>query len=264
MSNLLKSNWVILKQDSKRVIDCNPLIANKLDLLQQSYLTQQSSDNEGDFIAGLQVDQIEVLHQVEGHDSKTVSENRVKEANEKAKEIMDESYKKAEVLKEQAFLEGKEKGYQEGKEKAQKELQLKLQELSDKEYQMTQMYKKQLEEMEPLLLNKIADIYQYVFNVEFEKRKDVLLHVIHNTVLKLESSRNYIVRVSHEDYDYVIENANRLSKNISEAKTIEIIEDSSLVKSQCMVETDGGLYDCSIDVELDELTKAIKTLAYIK
>lgn len=266
MSNLLKSNWVILKQDTKRVIDYNPVIADKLDILQQALLKQKSFAEEDGFVAGLNVNQVEVVCQdqkeVQEEDIEVIYENLLREANGKAKEIVDKAQNEADNIKEQAFSQGQDAGYREGKDAADKEYALKLKELSEKENQLQQEYDKKIQELEPILLNTVADVYQYIFGLEIEKRKDVLLHVIHNTILKLESSHVFTVRVSNEDYKYVNDNANIISQNVSETKTIEIIEDSSLSVTQCIIETDGGLYDCSIDVELDELTKAIKALAY--
>ncbi len=264
LSNLLKSDRVVWKQDTKRVIDTNALIADKLELLQKTLEEKQlQSGEEDDFVAGLKASQIELIckEQEEEKNKKTMEET-LREAEEKAEGIVREANSEAAGIKERAYQEGADKGYAEGQKKAETELAGKLQELKKKEKQLEESYQQKLQEMEPLILNAVADVYQYVFSLETDKRKDILLHVIHNTVLKLEGSRTFIIRVSNEDYKYIKENKEKLMQKVSEMKSLEIIEDTSLSVSQCMIETDGGLYDCSIDVELDELTKAIKSLVY--
>ena len=43
---------------------------------------------------------------------------------------------------------------------------------------------------------------------------------------------------------------------------LDIIADPLLNDSQCIIETDGGIFDCSIDTELDNMIREIKALAY--
>jgi flagellar assembly protein FliH len=43
---------------------------------------------------------------------------------------------------------------------------------------------------------------------------------------------------------------------------IDIVEDRTLSKNQCLVETDDGIFDCSLSVELTELKRKLQLLAY--
>ena len=43
--------------------------------------------------------------------------------------------------------------------------------------------------------------------------------------------------------------------------SLDIVLDPLLNDSQCMVETDGGLFDCSMDTEMRNLIKEIKALS---
>ena len=45
---------------------------------------------------------------------------------------------------------------------------------------------------------------------------------------------------------------------------VEVIEDISLSKNQCFIETDGGIFDCGLDTELTELSNKLKVLSYEK
>jgi flagellar assembly protein FliH len=70
------------------------------------------------------------------------------------------------------------------------------------------------------------------------------------------------VKVSKADYPYVLKYKEVLEKTVTKATNIEIIEDVTLSKNQCLIETDGGVFDCSLDVQLDNLTKTLKILSY--
>jgi len=45
---------------------------------------------------------------------------------------------------------------------------------------------------------------------------------------------------------------------------LEIAEDMTLSPTQCYIETDNGIYDCSLDTELAELSRKLKLLSYEK
>ena len=45
---------------------------------------------------------------------------------------------------------------------------------------------------------------------------------------------------------------------------IEIIEDIALVKGDCLIETDGGIFDCGISTQLEELSKKLRVLSFEK
>ena len=44
---------------------------------------------------------------------------------------------------------------------------------------------------------------------------------------------------------------------------IDIFEDKSLNKNECIIETDGGVFNCSLEVEMKNLIKKIKVLSCI-
>ena len=43
---------------------------------------------------------------------------------------------------------------------------------------------------------------------------------------------------------------------------VEIIEDMTLARTECLIETDGGIFDCGLGTQLGELSKKLKLLSY--
>ena len=43
---------------------------------------------------------------------------------------------------------------------------------------------------------------------------------------------------------------------------MELVEDMTLSRSQCFIETENGIYDCSLDTQLSELKRKLKLLSY--
>ena len=49
-------------------------------------------------------------------------------------------------------------------------------------------------------------------------------------------------------------------KKVGEDVQIEIVMDPTLTESQCIIDADSGVYDCSLDVELDNLTRDLRSI----
>ena len=69
------------------------------------------------------------------------------------------------------------------------------------------------------------------------------------------------IRVSKEDIGFVTMQKSKLLGGLNEV-TAEIVEDATLQKNECLIETEGGIFDCSLDVELEALSKKLKLLSY--
>ena len=42
---------------------------------------------------------------------------------------------------------------------------------------------------------------------------------------------------------------------------IEVVEDLTLKQNECLIETEGGVFDCSLDIQLEDLISDIKVLS---
>ena len=71
------------------------------------------------------------------------------------------------------------------------------------------------------------------------------------------------MHISSDDYDEIMEHKDDLDAAISSPNTtMEIIEDPLLKENECMIESDSGVFDCSLGVELSEITRKLKLLSF--
>lgn len=91
----------------------------------------------------------------------------------------------------------------------------------------------------------------------------MVVTLLTDAMQKVDSSGNIIVHVAKENYAAVSEAREELlEKTGMLAERVDIIPDMTLVPSQCMIETEGGIYDCSLGTELKELTRKLMLLSY--
>ena len=120
-----------------------------------------------------------------------------------------------------------------------------------------------IEAIEPQFVNIITDVYERAFNVRLKEEKKLVTELIHNAMLSVESCKNYLIHVSPEDHEYVVEHRDELrTSTMPEDANIDIIEDITMKSGDCMIETPGGIYDCGLGTQLGTLKNKLELLSY--
>lgn len=282
-SNLYKSGFMELQQEEKRVIDSNYLLEKRIEELR---IKRQQAAARG-FVGGLAAEVVELDNAgSEDNGIEAVSGNIIK-ANEDAKAILEDARREAEDLLEQAraqadslildakaqaaaerektLTEARTQGYAEGTAQAAKEAEHLERQYREKTKNLEAEYQQYFSELEPQFVDTITGIYEHIFQVDLSSYRDVLLYLISATMRKIDGSRNFIVHVSKEDYPYVSEQKEKITVGISSATVmIEVIEDLTLPEGECLIETEGGIFDCGLGTQLSELGTKLRTLSYEK
>ncbi len=292
MSNLLKSNYVVKKEET-RVIDSNDLIQKRLESLAIQAPHDAEPVQEAEFVEfteGLNAEQLELLLddnsdrdrdtvEVIGDDGTAVeegiseeareeflreAEEIVENAREEARRIIEEANSRADAIKAEQKEAGYREGYDQGHAEGIRVIDEKMAELEEKEAAINTEYDRKLAEAEPLLVDAITDIYQHVFHVSLSANREILLNLLHDTVRNIEGGKNFIIHVSKSDYEYVNDRKDQLTEGLGSTDTIEVIEDLTLRQTEAFIEAEGGIYDCGIGTELELLKKELMLLSYQK
>lgn len=285
--NIYKSAWVVVQDEDKCVIDSNSRMAQRMEKLEAAQKKRASATDteagEEGFMGGLGAERIDALEYDEdgggGNVLKAPEESEpegpsleeiraqidaeMEAAKEEVEQIKRIARTEIEAEKRDAIEEGRRTGYAEGYEMAQNEAARMKAQLEDERRKLEEEYDELIDELEPRFIDTITGIYQHIFNIGLEKEKDILVYLIDSTLRKIDSSRTFIVHVSQEDYAHVNEQKKALSEGaVSGRGVVEVVEDITLRKNECMIETDGGIFDCGIGTQLEELTKMLRLLSY--
>ncbi len=285
--NIYKSNWVVVEPEDKCLIDSNSRLVSRIeereaDKRRRAALAAgEEVDMEG-FMGGLGVERIDA----QGYEPDAEGGNVLKAADEvpagptpeelreQAEAELEAARQEAEQIrrmasadaareKQEAAEEGRRIGYDEGYRMAQAEADKMRSELEAERSRMEAEYGQLIDELEPQFIDTITAVYNHVFQVELENERDILVHLIETTLRKVESSRTFIVHVSKDDYSYVNTQKKMLAETtVGSRGVVEVIEDITLHKNECMIETDGGIFDCGVGTQLEELTKRLKLLSF--
>ena len=255
-SNLLKRGFTQLVEEDARVINTNDLVAKRI----RELAAKMQQDEGTGFISGLAADKVEALvtDTGDGEENPQTSGNVIKagedlqklkeEAEAEAQKIIEDAKAKAESILADA--------------RAQAEAQ-RAAEYQKKAAGLDAEYQKRMDELEPQFVDTITGIYEHIFDVDLHSYREVLCYLISATMRKTEDNRSSLVHVSKEDYPYVsMQKKQIMAGATAPNSTVEIVEDMTLGKGECMIETESGIFDCGLGTQLSELRQKLKLLSY--
>ncbi len=240
-------------------------------VLNERIMKAATSSNSGGFSAGLDAEEIDSL---ELEDYEDIPESYVEdpELARQAAQVMEDAYNEAAEIKNQALaeiedakerarLEGLEQGYQEGIKKAEDEIDSLKAKLLLEQEEFVENNTKELEQaisdLEPKFADILCDLLNRLTGVVVTGHKDVIMYLINNAIRNIDNCHEFVVSLSEEDYQYVDKNKDKIYGYLNPSTKIELFQDSNLSKNQCKIETENGLVDLSLDVQLNEMIKAL-------
>jgi flagellar assembly protein FliH len=274
LSNLLKRGTTTISEE--RIIDYNELIKLKLKNIANDRENHGNVDADG-FVNGLKADVVEQLLTGSDEDGETAQSQEdvnnqiaaaLEEANEQAQTIRDEANEvlaQAHMDARKIIEDAKRTGYEQGAQNAREEYNAKADELARdyeaKKAQLEKEYNDMKASMEPELVETITEVFKKITYTVAEDNKDIIIGLINGVIKNTDISNEFIIKVSPEDYKFLVNNQGKIYCSVSKEVTMDIVEDATMKKNQCIIESDTGVYDCSLDIELNNLIEDIKLLS---
>lgn len=246
---------VVIDSDSKLPF-FKPLGFDNLEIIKPAGMAEGGLDG---FVPGLQAMPQSRVEEVDFGAAQREADSIINKANEEAKSIIQSTKEEAERILEESKESGFQQGYQEGKEevlKFQEDLKNQIEENAIEQQSVIQSIEPQYTDLVVKLLEKLTGIVSSEY-------KSVILHLIQKSLEDNENDERYCIRVSREDYEYVKNKVDEIKSLLKENAIVEIVIDSKLEKSQCFIETDTSVIDCSLDVQLENLVTDLRFLAGI-
>jgi flagellar assembly protein FliH len=156
--------------------------------------------------------------------------------------------------------EGREEGYGEGKAEAERlvdRLHVILDRAMDKRAEILEQTESQVVELVLLIARKVVKVLS-------ENQKSVVVQNIGQALRKLKTKSDVIVRVNLADLQLATEHIKDFVQLTENAKRMTVVEDSTVDRGGCVIETDFGEIDARISSQLHELEERILDVAPIK
>lgn len=265
LSNLFKQQYLVNVGSGARVINSDArFLSNNPDAQLEGYEASDSEALLDGVFEGLKAEEVilepqpsteEILAQAHQE-----AEHIVAQAQAEAIQITRESKRQAEMLYERTKLEA----YKDGVSKLQDEILEKTDELNakykEREETLWAEYEEKLDTLEENMVDVMIQVFNKVFHIQFDNKKQILLQLIKDTLLGVDAGKEFIIRVSEANYKYVESHVADIKEKIGNDVTIDVVSDVTMDEEACIIETATGVYDCGMDMVMTNLEKDIRSL----
>ena len=166
------------------------------------------------------------------------------------KKAVAESHEKG---KAEGFAEGEKKGHDEALKKFNAEI-AKLKDQTAKYFKQLEISKKEMiNGLEHILLRFCMELTKKIVACETTTNPDIVLAAIKKGLGMIADRDNILIRVSPGDMETATGSKDFLSSVTERLENVRIEEDSRIGKGGCIIESNSGMVDARLGVQLEEV-----------
>ncbi|MBQ5632755.1 MAG: flagellar assembly protein FliH [Treponema sp.] len=207
-----------------------------------------------------QTDQAQIIKS----DAEQAASKIIEDAKLEAERIIQEANVEKENIKATAHQDGYKEGHEQGFMEGQNEVN-RLVERVHKIVESVMVRREEiLCETEQQIVELVLLMTRKVVKIISENQKTVVLSNVLAALKKIRTRGNITLRVNTEDLKLTTAHVDEFIKRIENVNGISVIEDSSVDRGGCIVETDFGAIDARISSQLAELESKIMEISPVK
>jgi flagellar assembly protein FliH len=195
------------------------------------------------------------------------TEDIIRKAEEEAEEIIrnadveaqrilkaaeEEAFERVQSIENEAMKKGFENGYEEAK-RIYEDL---LQEAEGIKKNAIKEYNEVMAGIEKDAVEMVLEIARKVIGQEINLNKESILEQVKQALEKCSNREDITIKVSAQDYDFLVDNREKLLSMIDGIENLEIKKDPALKTGDCLVETSFGSIDAGIQTKLKKVEEA--------
>lgn len=197
----------------------------------------------------------------EAKESINVQRTEARKKMQEEREVLDQELNEiAEKSKEQGYQEGYNKGFSVGQEEVDRlinKIHVILGGVAEKRQQI-------LKESEAQVIDLVLTVAMRVVKSISESQKEVVIQNVKSALSQIKGRTDIVIRVNLSDLDITTAKMKEFQSQVEKVKNITIIEDATIEKGGCIIETDYGQIDARISSQLREIELKIRELSPAK
>ncbi|EID84880.1 Flagellar biosynthesis/type III secretory pathway protein [Treponema sp. JC4] len=185
-------------------------------------------------------------------------------ARAEAEQIVAEAEAKREQLESAAHQNGYEAGYKEGYDSGVAEVNRLVERMHKMVESVMQRREEILSETESQIVELVILMARKVIKILSESQKNVVMANTLAALKKVKARGKVTLRVNLEEVKLTSAHIQEFIQHVENIEAIKVLEDSSVEKGGCIVETDFGAIDARISSQLTELENKILEVSPLK
>lgn len=197
-------------------------------------------------------------------DAQAQADEIIANAKSEAEKIIQDARLEEQKIKSDAKQDGFRQGHDEGYSAGESEIGRLVERLRKMVEALMLRREEILKETEQQIVELVILMTRKVVKIISETQKTAIMSNILAALKKVKSRGNVILHVNLEDLKLASANADEFIKRVENIQGITVVEDSTVEKGGCVVETDFGAIDARISSQLSELEEKIMEISPIK
>ena len=185
-------------------------------------------------------------------------------ADKQARSLTEEAEKQIAELhaasKKEGYAEGREEGFAEGRAEVDRLIEHLHSIISNAIEKRNQI----IDQSETQIIDLVLLISQKIIKVISENQKNVVINNVIQALRKLKSRGDVVIRVNLEDVKLTSDHVKDFMRMVENVRSITVMEDSSVDRGGCIIETDFGRIDARISSQFKEIEEKILELVPIR
>ena len=186
------------------------------------------------------------------------------EAQAEAERIIAEAQAERDKIINEAKKQGYDTGYEAGYQDGQKEAERLVERMHSILDNVMKRREEILSETEYQIVELVVLMARKVVKIISENQKTVIMNNVLQALKKVKGRGDVTIRVNLADAKLTTEHIQDFIDRVEAVKGITVVEDTTVEKGGCIVETDFGAIDARISSQLTELEQKIMEISPVK
>lgn len=192
------------------------------------------------------------------------AEKIIANAKAEAEKIIADAHSEEEKIKSEASESGYKAGHDEGYSTGEDEINRLIERLHKMVEAVMLRREEILKETEQQIVELVILMTRKVVKIISETQKTTILSNVLAALKKVRTRGIVTLHVNLEDLKLATSNVDEFIKRVENVEGIKVVEDSTVEKGGCIVETDFGAIDARISSQLSELEDKIMEISPVK
>jgi len=197
-------------------------------------------------------------------DAQKEAEEIIAKAKSDAEKIIQDAHSEEQKIKSSAKDEGFKQGHDEGYATGESEISRLVERLHKMVEAVMLRREEILKETEQQIVELVILMTRKVVKIISETQKTTIMSNVLAALKKVKTRGVVTLHVNLEDLRLATANVDEFIKRVENIQGITVVEDSTVEKGGCIVETDFGAIDARISSQLNELEDKIMEISPVK
>jgi flagellar assembly protein FliH len=184
------------------------------------------------------------------------AEDILEKAKQEAKAITSSATFEGEQLKIKAQQEGYQEGLVQGIQNAEEHFYMEIEKIQTIKDEILKEKEVLYQQFEKDLVNLAVDIAKKIIYDRLDNDDGLLTQIVESTLEKVQGTAKVQLCTSPQDYPKLIELKNYFMSKLKNLEDVEIIQYDYLKPGSCIIDTESGVIDGSLDTRIEKVETA--------